>query len=602
MSELIKLFEQRAKDFSQQAAYFQERYNRLSFVRLALFLGAAAFMFYLFGTHIGLAFGFIFLFILFFYRFMLWHQSFADNAKHNLVLKGINENEARAASHDFQAFGDGTNYQNSSHPNSYDLDMFGPHSFFQYTNRCASALGRQRLAEYLNEIVKPELIQKRQQAITELMPLLDWRQNFQAQGQNTADELKHLEWLQRWLETPNPIKNHRFFWILAWVMPAWIGLGLFLYLFYIPWQAAILFLIPPALILQRTTIKVNQIHNYTSAAAEILSTYSKLIQHIEDHKFEAELLKDIQSKFIGSKLASKEIKQLAYQISQLNVRYNAFAIILNIIMLWDIRWTYRLEQWKLRQQDRLPSWFDSLKEMEALQSFAATYYLNKDWTFPQLSLEPELEAEEIGHPLIDPRIRITNDLSMPTQGHIKLITGSNMAGKSTFLRTIGLNIVLAMAGAPVCAKKLKLPWVQVYSSMRTTDALSESTSSFYAELKRLKFIIEAVEHRKDQKTGPHIFFLLDEILKGTNSNDRHTGSRALINQLIEFEGAGLIATHDLDLGKMESEVDGTIENWRMEVEIENGELAFDYKLKRGITQSFNASILMRNMGILIPEE
>jgi DNA mismatch repair ATPase MutS len=206
-----------------------------------------------------------------------------------------------------------------------------------------------------------------------------------------------------------------------------------------------------------------------------------------------------------------------------------------------------------------------------------------------------VSAQQLGHPLIHRDQRIANEVVLPTQGHIKLLTGSNMAGKSTFLRTVGLNIVLAMTGAPVCAREMQVPLLKVYTSMRTQDALHESTSSFYAELKRLKVIIEAVE--ADDK----VFFLLDEILKGTNSRDRHTGSKALIKQLIQQGGAGIIATHDLELGSLEAQYNGTIENWCMEVAIDKDQLYFDYLLKKGVSKSFNATVLMRNMGIKIED-
>jgi DNA mismatch repair ATPase MutS len=168
-----------------------------------------------------------------------------------------------------------------------------------------------------------------------------------------------------------------------------------------------------------------------------------------------------------------------------------------------------------------------------------------------------------------------------------------MAGKSTFLRTAGLNIILAMSGSVVCAKEFSLPPLQVYTSMRTVDALHESTSSFYAELKRLKIIIEAVDAEQN------IFFILDEILKGTNSTDRHTGSKALIQQFINSKGSGLIATHDLELGSMEANSAGAIENLCMEVEVQDGKLKFDYTIKKGVSQSFNATLLMKQMGIRI---
>ena len=261
-----------------------------------------------------------------------------------------------------------------------------------------------------------------------------------------------------------------------------------------------------------------------------------------------------------------------------------------------MHWVLRLENWKALQKKQLPEWFDALQEFEGILSLATLFYNNPDWVFPKINNTPTLVAKAMGHPLIGSSSRICNDLEMPTTGHIKLITGSNMAGKSTFLRTAGLNIILAMSGSVVCAKAFSLPPLQVYSSMRTVDALHESTSSFYAELKRLKIIIEAVDAQSN------IFFILDEILKGTNSNDRHTGSKALIKQFIYSNGSGLIATHDLELGSLESSYDGAIENLCMEVEVEKGKLLFDYKIKKGVSQSFNATQLMKDIGIRIVEE
>jgi DNA mismatch repair ATPase MutS len=221
---------------------------------------------------------------------------------------------------------------------------------------------------------------------------------------------------------------------------------------------------------------------------------------------------------------------------------------------------------------------------------------------PEWNDRAELAVKNMGHPLLNRDVRVGNDLSLPTRGHIKLITGSNMAGKSTFLRTIGLNLVMAQAGAPVCAESMTFPTLQVYTSMRTQDALHESTSSFFAELKRLKVIIEAVDaaNQVGHDQLP-VFFLLDEILKGTNSVDRHTGSAALIRQLIRQRGGGLIATHDLELGRLEAEANGAIENLRIEVEIRDGQLDFDYKLKKGVSESFNATLLMKRMGIRIED-
>ena len=278
------------------------------------------------------------------------------------------------------------------------------------------------------------------------------------------------------------------------------------------------------------------------------------------------------------------------------MRYNFFAIFLNILVLWDIQWVSRLERWKKEHHSNLANWFVSLNEFDALISLSTLAYNKPDWTFPTIHENATLKGIELGHPLIPSKELISNDFMMPTNEHIKLVTGSNMAGKSTFLRTVAINIVLALSGSKVCAKEMSLPHLDVYTSMRTTDALHENTSSFYAELKRLKIILDAVD-RKEQ-----VYFLLDEILKGTNSKDRHTGSKALIEQLIKSGGAGIIATHDLELSILESKYDGNLENLCMEVEVNNDELTFDYKLKKGVSKSFNATTLMRNMGIKISKD
>ncbi|NRB63727.1 MAG: hypothetical protein HRU40_12010 [Saprospiraceae bacterium] len=410
----------------------------------------------------------------------------------------------------------------------------------------------------------------------------------------TEDKQEHLSLLQQWLQRPYYLLP------LRWLPPALLILPLltiaavFYYFPILPWYIIILFLIPNAMLLRRFLDRINQTHQKTSHAEAALSRYAFLVSHLRNmHPKDAQILITAQQNL--NQDAGKAIRRLSYLISQLNVRYNAFAIIFNLFGLWDLHWVYRLEKWKKTNKEKLPVWFDQLAEIEALISLATTAYNNPSWVFPTFHQEAHLHGKNIGHPLLANDKRITNDLNMPTTGHIKLITGSNMAGKSTYLRTVGLNIVLARSGSVVCASAFRLPPLQVYTSMRTQDALHESTSSFYAELKRLKFIIEAVEHQD------HIFFLLDEILKGTNSNDRHTGSKALIRQLIKQGGGGLIATHDLELGSLESQYNGAIENLCMEVRIENDQLFFDYKIHPGVSQSFNATLLMKNMGIKITD-
>ena len=253
---------------------------------------------------------------------------------------------------------------------------------------------------------------------------------------------------------------------------------------------------------------------------------------------------------------------------------------------------FALEKWKEYNKQDISNWFKGLADMEAISSTGNLAFNHPEWVFPEFSNEDAVfESNELGHPLIPTDKRVTNSFSTKDVNQLNLVTGSNMAGKSTFLRSIGINMVLAMMGAPVCARQLTLSPMKVMSSMRISDNLEESTSTFYAELKKLKEIIEAVNRNEK------VFLLLDEILRGTNSADRHIGSKSLIKQLIHHKAAGVLATHDLELAKLAEIYPENIKNYHFDVQVTNEELYFDYKLKTGICQSMNASILMKKIGI-----
>jgi hypothetical protein len=605
VQELLELYEKRRLAFEKESGRLKARYDRLSLVRLTLF--AAAILITIFLWSLAWWWGLLFIaaFIAGFYRFVLWHQRIQEEAQHVEVLSKINGFESDAVQHNYQVFPTGKAFLDMEHPYALDLDLFGDYSFFQFSCRANTAIGQARLADYLlSPLTDGSSIQARQEAIRELRDKLDWRQHFQAYGRNAEDDPAHLDLLHQWLEDEPFVLHNRWLKAALYLAPLWFAIGIALWWTVFTWHIMLVFLIPPALILRRTLERVNFTHRRTTHAGSTLAVYGKLIRQIEHHRFQAPLLQALRDR-LGEQeqQASRHIERLAYIISQLNVRYNVFAIFLNLIGLWDLHWVYRLEKWKAGLKHSLPEWFVVLSEFEALSSLGNAWYNNPEWVLPQWSEQPELSVEDIAHPLIERQVRIGNDLQMPTRGHIKLITGSNMAGKSTFLRTIGLNLVLAQAGAPVCAASMTFPTLQVFTSMRTQDALHESTSSFYAELKRLKVIIEAVDAANQPKEDQlPVFFLLDEILKGTNSVDRHTGSAALIRQLIRQRGGGLIATHDLELGRLEAEAGGAIENLRIEVAIRDGQLDFDYKLKKGVSESFNATLLMKRMGIRIEGE
>lgn len=245
-----------------------------------------------------------------------------------------------------------------------------------------------------------------------------------------------------------------------------------------------------------------------------------------------------------------------------------------------------------RNQQNIADWFDTLGKLEAVNSLSTLYFNHPEWCFPELrAAHFSIQGEEVGHPLINKQKRVANPIKIDESGELMLITGSNMAGKSTYLRSIGINVVLTMTGSVVCAKAFSLSPVQLITSMRISDNLEENTSTFYAELKKLKTVIEKVNNNEK------VFILLDEILRGTNSLDRHTGSVALTKQLIKHNAAGIIATHDVELAKLKEDYPANILNYHFDAQVSNDELFFDYQLKEGICSSINASILMKKIGI-----
>ncbi len=597
--DLQHFYKERVQEFTERSTFLKAKYNRFSIIRLITFIGGLILIAFI-GTIIPW-WGIIMIIVIAlvaFSRFVFWHQAIHEEQLHFEALSTVNENELKCINNDYSVFEDGKEFIDPSHSYTVDLDIFGGHSFFQYINRTSTAIGKIRLAKYLSIEVSKQEISDRHSAIIELKNKTDWRHHFQAKGMHTEDKLEHIRSLESWMKEKPFVSNNKLYSLAPILSPLIITAGAIITFYYFSWQVFLLFLIPAAYIIKKTLSQVSDTHAQTSNAEKTLAYYSKMIGHIEAESFDSPKLTALKSLFFkNEKRAARSIRRLSYIISQLNVRYNAFAIVLNLFAHWDLIWIKALEKWKAEQSGSLQDWFEGLQEFEALNSFGNLYYNNPDWIFPTINENSKLTGIELGHPLISRTDRICNDLKMPTQAHIKLVTGSNMAGKSTFLRTVGLNIVLAMAGSPVCAKKFELPLTRVFTSMRTQDALHESTSSFYAELKRLKFIIEEVEDR--QNSDSDIFFLLDEILKGTNSKDRHTGSKALIRQLIKSKGSGIIATHDLELAALEAESNGTVENLCIEVEVKDDKLFFDYKIKPGVSKSFNATQLMRSMGIRI---
>ena len=339
---------------------------------------------------------------------------------------------------------------------------------------------------------------------------------------------------------------------------------------------------------------IGKIHMKLSRNFIFLSSLGNLLAIFEKEHFKSLVLKGIQSDISGdSDTAVIQLKKLSRILQAFDNRINLLVgLFLNGLLLWDFHCVYKLERWKDKSKDHLPKWLNHLGEIDAFISLANYAYNNPDFVYPAVSTgQTILMAKDLGHPLIHEDHRICNDFILPGSGHICIITGANMAGKSTFLRTVAANYILGMAGAPVCALKMEFTPMKLFTSMRTSDSLDQNESYFYAELKRLRILKERLEE------GTKILFILDEILKGTNSNDKSTGSKLFLKKIIRLGGTGLIATHDISLGEMEEEFPDLVANHCFEIEIEGERIIFDYKLQNGITRKMNASLLLRQMGL-----
>lgn len=571
------------------------RKNQLAWFRFFAVIAAFASAWFLwpYGIFPGLSsfIAFIGLFIYFLKQDINNNEAIENTER----LIAINESELQVLDHHFLHLPDGSNHQATTHPYTNDLDIFGRASLYQYINRTTSQQGNALIADWLMQPASVIIIQERQEAAKELATKTNWRHQLQAHGIAEPITVATEQKIANWLKEENKFIHKTGWKILRILLPA-ISLTV-LGLFLTSVIEANRFL-PAAILLMIIAFSISKLvlpaHYKLSKIAPELETLYNSIAWIEQHDFNNPYLVRLQKIFDQpEEKASHKIKGLTQILERLDLRLNFIVFIpLNTFLFWDLQQVFALEKWKENNKQKIDHWFAGLAEMEAISTISNLTFNHPAWIFPVISNEDAVfESVELGHPLIPADKRVNNSFSTKGVNQLNLVTGSNMAGKSTFLRSIGVNMVLAMMGAPVCANSLTLSPMKVMSSMRISDNLEESTSTFYAELKKLKEIIEAVNRNEK------VFLLLDEILRGTNSADRHIGSKSLIKQLIHHNAAGVLATHDLELAKLATDYPANIQNYHFDVQVANDELYFDYKLKRGICQSMNASILMKKIGI-----
>lgn len=583
-------YQERVKEISSQRNQLKSRLRLLGFLRLLVFLVMGFNTYFFFGDYAVLSFTYLLGIVLFLYLVSI-HTNVKAKYRFVRALLDINTTELRRLDGDFSDADTGQHYVFELHDFNQDIDLYGEGSLFQSLNRTQLINGERKLAQWLNSNDTTHVIEK-QRAIQELKEWVSWRQEYAATAKLISSKLQAehvLEWMQ----------GHTFFVpkIYAWLpyvfsvitLSAFTALGIGL----ISWVPVFLWLSVGVVINAPYVKRITQVYQTTSEIDDLLRQYAKLLQRIESAEFQSEQLKGWKHSILtDGKAASSTLKELSQQIDALgNRNILLFGFLANMFFLWDLRFTYRIELWIRGFNGALGDWFNTVERFDAINSMANYAFNHPSYIYPKLTEDPKLQlrSTSLGHPLIQSEKMVTNDFSIDHEDFF-IITGANMAGKSTFLRTVAMNIVMANCGLPICAASFEYRPVKLISSMRTSDSLVNDESYFFSELKRLKYIVGKIEEE-------NYFIILDEILKGTNSVDKAEGSKKFVERLVNSKSTGLIATHDLSLCSLADSYN-EIQNYYFDAEIVDDELYFDYRFKKGVCQNMNASFLLKKMGIV----
>lgn len=572
---------------------------RISMLRLALFIAGIAGLYFFFNQTtlliICICLTFLPLFIL-----VKIHNRFFIRKEWLETQARIIQEELQALSGDYSSFEDGKEYVNPEHPYSFDLDIFGRCSLFQSINRTCTFFGKNRLAKWLqNHLHEKTSIEKRQEMVREISEHTLFREQFRMAGLVHHGQSSDGEKIQAWSQSPAQYLHagwvKAFIWgvpvinslllitsLAGWTSFSWLGLsfGIFLVLSF--------GIIKRATYIQETYGK----------QLKSLNGYARLIALAKAENWKSAGMQELMERFnLNGQSPIQALQQLSKELDRLDLRNNQFLyVLLEGSIFFQLQEIVRIERWKARYGQHISKWLETVGELDALCSLGTFAYNHPQYTYPELTEKPFcFLATQMGHPLMPASQCVKNDATIPSRPFFLIITGANMAGKSTYLRTIGVNYLLACIGAPVCCERLKLYPNQLITSLRTSDSLSDNESYFFAELKRLKRIIDLLNQ------GQQLFIILDEILKGTNSMDKQKGSFDLIRQFMQLKANGIIATHDLLLGSLIKQFPEEIRNYCFEADIKENELTFSYKLREGVAQNMNACFLMKKMGIILQE-
>ncbi len=590
----MKVYQVRKANYTNQLYSLNKKYNSISFFRLIAIVFFLVALYYFVKTDQNYWGILAFLSFATFLFLMRYHSKLLIQKQLLQALVEVNENEIAYLQREKIPFEEGSEFNDFNHPYSYDLDIFGAHSLFQNLNRTATFIGKKTLAERLTTILSNDEIEENQEAIQELRDKLDWRQEFLALAKVSQDTQSSYENLLKWSvfnSKPFSIVSR----IISFVLPAlFVG---FLVIYFVTFQSVYLTVLSYLFVFNMVFMgfffkRIQAEIAHTADIDKTIHQYSFLLQKIENETFTSKKLKDLQKKLLFEKAqASGHLKELSELFSKMDTIANLItASLFNGTVLYHFHVLYSLIAWKREHVKAIKNWLEVIGEFEMLNSVANFSFNNPDFVYPKLNTQFEITFSDLSHPLLNPITRIGNDISFQPESFL-ILTGSNMSGKSTFLRSLGINMVLAGMGSPVCAAKANVHPLPVLVSMRLSDSLSDSESYFFAEIKRLKQIMDALENQP-------AFVLLDEILRGTNSDDKRNGTIEVIKKVIAKNAIGAIATHDIEVCLTTNEYPNILTNTCFEVEIIADELHFDYKLRNGICKNKSATFLMKKMGVI----
>ena len=589
-------YQKQIDHYTARLKQIKKRRNLITLAKLLTF-GYMIFLIYLLINHstqplllLGIGAILVFIFLTLWDSQIIYRQHLIEE------LLRINTLESDYLAGNFSALDQGERFNDPAHPYAHDLDLFGEDSLFQHLNRTVTFSGTQKLVSWLLSLSKdPEVIHSRQQAAEELCAEPEWCQHFRAAGALHPTQALDAVILKSGPTESPFFSKHSTVRLILWiantiVIVSWAVTSFTPLPFSISLVLSLLQLSALALYIK----KINAYHQRLNLFLKTISNHLPLVRLIHDQSFRSPYLQKIRhSLFTPESNSLQALTQLHRIQNSLDQRGNiVIAFILNGLYLKDFHTLLRLDHWRKKYGPDIETWTDVLSEADALISMANYRFNHPAYCLPVICQDRLLDTEEIGHPLLKSERNVTNDFSIRSLHQIAIVTGANMAGKSTFLRTIGVNLILAQSGNVVCSRYFAFQPMTLFTSMRTTDSLSKDTSYFHAELLRLQQLVN-IAQQEDK-----VFIILDEMLKGTNSVDKLNGSLAFLKRILSYPISGLVATHDLALGELADDFPEHFFNVCFEIVHSGSQITYDYKLHPGISSNMNASILLKQMGLI----